>query len=635
MGAARKVDDAATRVAGAADDAVAKGRAAIDDAVTKGKTTLSGAAAEAETLGARGIKATVGDVLANPNAEATKRAGQQAWDAFGAGFGMQSTDGTKKAAKFFEGGTSEIGNIAIREGIIDTGAKGGSAWRAALDGAKNNSLEQIVSRASSKAEEWGGKVGAITEASGAKVSGAQMQDAFERSVGQWSKSAAHTGEMGSIRRYAEDLAEQLGMAARDENGKFLGFAPDAEARVQDVLAQRKFLDQAIYEGRGVEARGLLEMKRQLRGSLEGVITDALDAASSKVPGAERAAYDHAKKQYMASRIILDIAEDSAARAAKAPGLGFSEKIGVMTALGSGNVLAAPVLALGGKLIKERGNAAAAAFLTRAVESGQLASAVAKFDAKVTRAAAGVMRDAAPATEAATVKSSTSAKTGRAEVTATQAQASKIIEWMGKLRENPARLSAQLEEASASVARAAGPKAAESYTASTVRALAFIAAHVPPRDRRDPLDPRSIPPLTHDEADRLARATKYAMQPSKIFDDFHAGIVTPEGIRAAKTFSPEAFASFQLHLQDEVTKAVMAHKVMTSAQRIRIDRLLEVPAGAEYRPETIALLQAHLAGPTPDEAQDSPQPQGGGGNKAVNMKIPSSGFDAVEARKSQQ
>ena len=120
---------------------------------------------------------------------------------------------------------------------------------------------------------------------------------------------------------------------------------------------------------------------------------------------------------------------------------------------------------------------------------------------------------------------------------------------------------------------------------------------------------------------------YAVQPSTVFDDFGKGIITPEGLRAAKVLAPESFAKFQAQLLEHVTDHMMRNRQLTWSTRLQLDKL-----GIEsIRPQTVARLQANLTAPPPDAPPAGPPPGPPPGPGAVDMKIPQTGYDTIEAR----
>jgi hypothetical protein len=556
-------------------------------------------------------------------------AGEHAWRAVGAGFGLQTSRYAKEAAKYFEGKTSEVGRIAIKHGLIDmAGAEGKSAPAAAWQAAKSGRPEDILPKAELALETVGKKIGELTDSSGARVTREQVLASIDDVAKHYERSAATKPVGRSIRAFGEDLIDSLGLHAEGST-----------APVQQALVERKGIDRlAFRDAPTLDPKAQLEAKRRLSGSLEEVISQVMDQASGRLPGELRAEYAALKKDYHGLRILTEAAEDSAARSSKAATLGLSEKFAVANAVASGNFVAAPILAMGGKMLKERGNAAAAAFLTRASMRGSFDASVRAFERRLDSAASGVLTagDKGTLAQAAgrqreprrDIVVRVPGRSSRDEEKQTQAQAEQIVKWVGDMNANPMRVTQQVEETAAEIARAIGPKAAEGYSASQMRAIAFIAGYIPVKERRDPLDPRSIPPLMRDEAIRLVRATKYALRPESIFEDFGRGVITPEGLRAAKHIDPDSFEEFQLKLQSHVENHMLRNRQLTQSQRLRIDKLLGYPAGADLRPKSIARRQANYDQAMNDPSGSPPAPTGNG---PVNMNTQQSGFDAIESR----
>lgn len=552
----------------------------------------------------------------------------QAWKAVGAGFGLQTTRYAKEAAKYFPNGTRDLGEVAIRFGLLDMGEAGQSPLASAWQAAKSGTPAEIAVRAASASDEVGSKIGAITEASGARVRLSDLDAGINEVRRGYNRIAGNEHVVGAIDNYAASLRSKLRTS------------PDGTVSLQDLLEQRKGLDDIVYrETKTLDPGRRVAALREVRSRMESVLTDALDEASGQVPGSLRSEYQTLKKDYHALRILTEAAEDSAARSSKGATFGLGEKFAIASSVASGNLGAAPILALGGKMIRERGNAAAAAFLSRAAEQGTFKKLVQRFDEKIQSAAAGALTEGKPSSKPSTnttqraARAAASREQSRKEARAKQEQAQKVVQWVGDHSANPERALAQVEEAAAIIGRSAGPRAAEGYSASVARSIAFLAAHIPIKERRDPLDPRSTPPLTHEEADRLLRAARYASEPMQVFDDFERGIITPEGLRAANTLVPESFEEFQLQLMEHVQNHMLRNKQLTQTQRLRVDKLLGFPAGPDLRPKAIARLQANFAMNAPEEGAPSAGQMGGGPQPPmpIDMNIQQSGFDAVEAR----
>lgn len=575
---------------------------------------------------ARGGKASDGlrGLLDDPGNAVRKFANEQALDSIARGNGLQSTRFAKQVER--AGGKAAVGETGVRYGLIDTGLPTDTPLHAAFKAGKSGTPQEILPKVEIALEQVGRKLGDITDSSGARVTREQVMGAIDRVAKEYESTAATRPVGRSLRAFGDDLIDSMGLHAEGSS-----------ARVQDALRERKGIDRIAFRDQAtMDPKTALEAKRSLRWSIEDMITDALDEASGRVPGQLRDEYKALKRDFYHLSIWEDLAKDSAARSNKGALFGMRDTMLAAGAIASGNVAAAPVLALGGKVLRERGQAALAGYLTRAADRGTFNEMIRRLDTRVSKAAAGVLREAndgSPVNARRAAKSGAPRRrpdpeTGRAQVEATQKQARQVVKWVGETKANPRRTMEKLEEAADIVAKTAGPKAAESYTATTLRAIAFVSSFVPVKERRDPLDPRSVPPLTYEEADRLVRAAKYAARPETIFDDFERGRVTPEGLRAAREFAPDVFMQFQMDLQQHVENHMLRNKRLTDSQRLRIDKLLGYPAGADLKPAAIARLQSNLM-PAPPEPPPADPTQAN--NAPVNLKIQQSGFDAVEAR----
>jgi hypothetical protein len=560
----------------------------------------------------------VGALFGDADGAAVRAANEQAWKAAGGGFGLQSTRYAKQAAKYFPNGTADVGEVAIRYGVLDV-PHGMTPTQAALHAAKTGTPAEMLPRAEGALDRVGKQIGDITEASGARIQAPQVMKAIDEVAGRYEATAA-TRPMGrSIRAFGNELLDSLGLRSLDSS-----------APVQSVLRERKAIDRiAFQDAPTVDPKVMLEAKRSLRGALEDVIAESMDAASGKVPGHLRGSYEGLKRDYHKLSVLTEALEDSAARQAKAATLGLGEKFAVAQAVATGHMLAAPVLGMGGKVLRERGNAAAAAFLTRAAEQQTFSKLLKKAEALVDSAVTGSIAEApsTPRKLPAGKRTSKDIADGRAEHEATRAEAQAIVKWSADAAASPQTTLARLQETAAAIGRHAGPRAAAAYSTSSIKAMQFVASYVPVRDRRDPLDPRSVPPLTMDESQALVRAHRYATEPRTVWEDFAKGIVTPEGLDAAQTLMPEQFAEFQYKLFAHVQDLMLKNRQLSQGQRLRIDKLL---GGAAIRPEDIARSQQDFQD-LPSDPEQGPKPTG---NKPVDMPIQQSGFDQVEMRKAQ-
>ncbi len=602
-----------------------------------GSLAASGAKAAGAAFG-KGVTAALQKAGSHDIAGAAKKLGNdEFWAAIGKGQGLQSTRYAKQAQRHFPNGTTDLGEVGMRYNLLEVPA-GATPAQAALHAGKTGTAAEIAPRAIAAKERVGSRLGEITEASGARIAVGDLDDAIMSVRGEYASKAGFEHVVAAIDDYRSSLYSHLKLAdpkaARvDVKGLKL------TASVQDVLEQRKALDQLVYqETKTLDPKARVGALREVRARMEGVVTDALDGASGKVAGETRKEYVALKRDYHALSIIAEAAEDSAARSAKAATFGLTDKIigsaagaiGTMIGGPVGGLVAGPGAAYAAKLVRERGSAAAAAYLSRSAESGMFARLVRQSDEAVERAARGALASGAekarPAKGITPPRTRTEVTDSKADQAALKKHGQSIVEWVGQTKANPRRVLDAIAEASEMLGQRIGPRAASTYSAQAMKAYMFVAKYVPEKERRDPLDPNSVPPLTLEEADSLVRAATYATRPQTVWKDFQRGVVTPEGLDAANELMPEQFQEFRLKLLSHVHEHMLRNKQLTQSQRLRIDKLLGLPAGADLKPSAILRDQQDFL----DTPQAEPGPQGPTG-KPVNMKIQNDGFDAVTAR----
>lgn len=415
-------------------------------------------------------------------------------------------------------------------------------------------------------------------------------------------------------------------------------APDGTMSLSDLYYARANMERVAHE-LGPKSAAQQSFKSWLR-QLDDTLVTKLDDAAKLVGEADGAKLRGLKRDYHLASWAERAAQDGSNRIAGNNIFGLREAMIGGSAIGGalvsddpvGGALKGVALTMGGRFVRQRGAAIAARALTRAADSAAVQRLLVQADTQVASAAKGVLREAPPAAERVTstpkrtpAAEAASKVDSKAETLDMRRRADAIVKWHAELQSNPQKVLDEVQEAAEIVGRSAGPRAASQYTAMTMKALTFVAKYIPPKERRDPLDPRSVPPLTYDEADRLNRAHAYAADPPRIWKDLERGHVTPEVIDAAQTFAPDQFDDFRAQLLGHVTDHMMNNRQLTQTQRLRLDKL-----GIQaFRPDSIARYQANFM-QTPPDSSGAPKPAATGA--PVKMNVQQSGFDAVEARK---
>ncbi len=515
-----------------------------------------------------------------------------------------------------EGGTTAVGEYVNRR--IRAG-------QTAAEVARTSRADEILPLIQADKSSLGQAIGAEVKTYPVRVPMAEMLRPAEDLGSQMLKSPTQIQGATAFRQRVEQMTEALTNAGK--------IAPDGTISLSDMYYARSEMERVAHElGRGSAAHDTF--KTYLR-RVDDTLVGKLDEAA-KAAGKDGSKLRSLKRDYQLAASAERAAEDGVNRIKGNNIFGLREAFLGASALGGAVVGEDPLsgavagagLALGGRLLRQRGAAMAAKALTRAADNGMFARMLQRSDEAVAKASRGVLAAGAekpPTTKAITVRRGPAeAADAKAEVASLRKQGQSVVEWVGQVRANPQRMMDALAEASAMMGERIGPRASAAYSASAMKSYMFIAKYVPEKERRDPLDPNSVPPLTLDEADKLVRAAGYATKPHTVWRDFRRGYVTPEGIDAAESLMPDQFQEFRLQLYSHVTDHMLRNKQLTQSQRLNVDKLL----GIGFRPEDIARHQADFLDQPPAPAEG---PQASPTGKPVNMKIQQSGFDSVTAR----
>lgn len=515
---------------------------------------------------------------------------EQAWKAVAGGFGLQTTRYAKQAAKYFPNGARDIGETLIRKGVIN--AEGGLT-----DAFRGGHVADLAPRIASELDTVGSRIGDITSASPARVDVATVQKAIDDVTRPFAQKAGRESVVSGIEAYGDSLLSKLRTR------------PDGTVSLQDLLFQRKALDELVYdEVKRLDPGGRVGALRDLRGKIEGVITDALDDASGKVSGELRGEYQALKKDYHALSIAKEAAEDSVARASKGGTLGLTDKIigGAASTAGAflgGGIGAAATGAAGAfasKMARERGNAVAAVLLHRASDMATIAKALRAVDGQMARASQGLLvppkRGPLPELPQGTA---------RERATAYQRQ---IAEWQA----NPQAFVDRIAERTESL-NVNAPELAGAITQRMTDAFAFMASKMPSPPPPDPFNPRKAPPLTDSEAAKLARYGWYVDKPARFFDEVAHGKLTFEGLEVARALMPGAFAELQQRTAEGLVTLASQGRQPPYNQREALGALLGFPAVPSQRPDHAQFLQQNMlrsmsqekTGPAPRPSSSKP------------------------------
>lgn len=509
----------------------------------------------------------------------------RAWGSLGSGFGLQSTEFAKRAQRYLPNGTRDVGEVMMRKGIIDPNAS-------LVDAARVGTPASMLPKLEAEVESVGRRIGEITDASGGRVPAEGVMRAIDDVAKVYEASAATRPVGRSLRTFGDNLLDSLGIAKGAES-----------VTVQDVLRERKALDMMVFENAPLDPALATQVKRDLRGRLEGLVVDALDEASGKLKGDLATEYKGLKKDYLALNIAKEAAEDSSARAAKAGFFGLKDVIG-----GGGSLLQT----LGLKMARERGDAVLATTLYQAAERGTLAKLVQRVDGDITKASKGLLeppKAGAPKASDRMPPMRALAKTALARVAEFKADPEAYVDKATKQTEAMATHS---------------PELAGALVSRNVQAMALLSSKVPVSPDPDPLDPHPARRMTSNEEAELARYAWYVDKPQRFFAEVARGKMTFEGAEVARSLMPRAFAELQEKTAETLALQLAKGQKLPFRQRQVLGVLLDMATTPSQRPEHAAFLQKNVL-PLQEEPPTAPAPK-----RSVSISTQRSALDRLEA-----
>jgi hypothetical protein len=561
---ARETGSALARVMRRGGEAVADAGEGVAAKVGEAGESVAGKVGEAaEAVAAHPETTAARSVLRDLTTESGTKglAYDRAWSSLGGGFGLQSTSFAKRATKYLQNGTRDVGEWLMRKGVMNPQA-------GIVDAARAGTPEAMIPKIQAEVEATGKRIGEITGTSGGTISAGDIFHVID-SVARGPESAGATWHVGqSVRELGARIMKSLSdQAPKGSIGEVL--QGQRTFSVQDVLRERRALDDVLFDANTVNPKLAASLKEQLRGKLEGLVVDSLDQASGRLSGELATEYKALKKDYLAGMLALETAEDSAARAAKAGFFGLKDLVA-----GGGSI----VKTAASKLVRVHGDAVAATQLYQAAERGTLNKWINRIDGQIDKASKGLLVPPAKGTPKAADRmppTKALAKTALARVGEFQADPEGFVE----------RTTRQYETVTSH-----SPEVAQALVAKSVSAMAFMASKVPVSPDPDPLDPHPAPKLTPGEQAELGRYWWYAEKPARFYAEVARGKLTWEGAEVARALTPGAFEQLQMKTADALATRLAKGERIPFRQRQTLGVLLDFAATPSQRPEHARFLQ---------------------------------------------
>lgn len=534
------------------------------------------------------------------------QANERAWRATG---GRKAY--VAEAEKYLPNGVRDVGDAMLRHGVIDAEGK-------LLDVGLEGTPTALAERFKEPIAAVGAKIGDITDQSGARIGVDRVMNVFKQVHDPLASKAGFDNVRKGVIDYGNELFEKLGIKPGADGVPL----PGQSVSLKDMLFQRHALDELIYrEGTPLNPSARIQELRNIRGGLENLITEEMDAASGQVKGELASQYRALKKDYQALKIGQKAADDAATRGVANRDFSLTDKIlgsaggAAGAAIGGpiGGLIAGAGTAAVSKVVRERADAVAAVALHRFSQSQAIARIVGKVDEQINAAAHGLLTappkgalPGAPPNEKPRLRAQTTMK----QLAAMQADPEGTAE----------RIARHTEEIGVT-----SPELAQAMTQRHVAAMSFLASKVPVVFEHDPLDPHPAPRMTDADAATFNRYAYYTEKPQRFFAEMSRGKITYEGAETAAALMPRAFAELQSRTLDAIATHMARGRNIPFQQRLRLGDVLDIPAVAAQQPAHASFLQQNVV-PLPSSNKPAPAKS----RAASPAKSQRSALDMLEA-----
>jgi hypothetical protein len=520
-----------------------------------------------------------GSSVADFRANAPKATGEVAHS-----LALDSLGATKKeiekAVANIPGGGKSVGEYVNRIHFAPTNAEEGMIQGAIRAATKGRADELLPAIAADKAHRIGP---ALSDALGTSPARVHMDPILTRANQEYQNMLNDPLRAAGAEAFRTRLDMELNALA--ESGRI---GADGAMDAVDAFRLRSGLAKQAYELRKVNGSAGDAYKGFLRdfdSATISAIDKAAEEAGNKGVGDQ---IRYWKAEWQRANAAEALATKGASKVAGNNTFGLREGVGAAVGMATGHPLGAMATALGGKVLRERGAAAAAYVLNRVSQREVLARSIQKIDDQIGRASKGLLMPPPKGLPKAADR-----------MPPAKELATKALATVADFQRDP---EAHIEKVTRQVESIAthDPELADALVQRHVQAQTFLASKVPVTPDPDPLDPHPAPKMTPNEQAEFGRYAWYTEKPARFFTEVARGKLTFEGAETAKALMPRAFAELQSQTEEHLATMMAKGSKIPYRQRQYLGVLLDMAATPSQRPDHAAFLQANVS-------QDEPPP----------------------------
>jgi hypothetical protein len=542
--------------------------------------------------------------------DAGEMAGEEAWKAASPGK-KQTLEAEARA-----GGTAEVGKTVLKYRIID-------ADRGVVNALAEGHPEQLLKRTEAAMDLVGEKIGEVLGPSGATIRAGDVLEPIQAKMQALSETAASSYAVDGLREFHDRVVRSLDLP------KTAAGAPDVDALIpiQKLVAERRALQQMTFQdNQTLDAKLALEVRRDVSRAWGDIEEKALDGAAKELghgPTGEDLRALNRDYQHLAL-YKQAIEKGGVMRAETNRKLSLTDMLTVGGGIAAGHPVAGFALGFAHKVIRERGNAAAAVLLSRVAEMKAIEGVMTRIDRVVNRAAEDAV--------AGTAEARTPMRRPRPKLPPKNEEDQsfdrryrRAVDAVASMQRDPDAFARRA--AAVSDAMPAAPKLSGALSRNVTRAAVFLAQKVP-----QPVGPMRLggaPPSVPDtEKAKFLDAYEAIREPEKTIAKIGRGDASVEAVQALRYGAPALFEDFRMKTMRVLADKHARGEEVPFEASLRLGLLLDIPADPSLDPRVMRTLQMNVAGPAP--APQNQQHKGTAPHRPVQLDTQQSPLDRLEA-----
>lgn len=457
------------------------------------------------------------------------------------------------------------------------------------------SREEIATASKKVAESYGERISTAVDSidvvameSGKAANASTIVERMQKEVLDPLRSLpGYEGVVKKVANYIDSFGEKTGVFVRDSEGGLVHSGTEGTASFKQLHKFRQGLDDLIF--RGNKALSDEPIVQELR-SVRSILEEEIGSQGSKITPQAGEEYAAAKAGYRKAKTVADIAEDRVLREEANRSISMTDYLtGIAGAasLGPGGAL----LALGNKVLRERGNQIVAGLFDRMSRVSSLQAMKVEtgvMNARIANAGRAIVRTGA--------KGASTVALSRAQ------QTEQILNHVQELAMNPERVRQEVKD---HIDSQVAPNVSAKYVERTAAAINYLAQTAPKGTPVVPVlaDLVKSKPSPLEMAAWQRRVDVFKDPIGTTLSAVKTGRLTSEHVDALDAMYPRIAGELRTAILTELAWQARFGKAPKFTKLLQLGTILKAPTDSLLEPQSIASMQEIVSGDVDASAGD--------------------------------